>query len=228
VHAGIVHLSSHQAAEAVGKKYFGGDLAKQPRWLVMLQMQVPPDPESFWTEMHSHNFKYGHAYFRGYQNPRGDDPVTVAYERLLKQRHGEEKAEKFLARSFHHTVIYPCLSIQSQFQQLRVVKPLSVDRTLMEIWHFKLKGAPPEFFTRNLSLSNMLNSPSTIISSDDYETWYRCHEGLKAMGNDWVSLHRNAGQDIVDDSGMHSSTGTSEAWQRNQFAAWREYMSAEG
>ncbi len=225
VHAGIVHLSSQQAADAVAEKHFNGDKSKQPRWLVALQMQVPPEPDSFWTRMNSHNFKFGHAHMLGYQNPRGDDPITLKYEALLRDKHGAEKAERFLARSFHHTVIYPCLSVQSQFQQLRVVKPIAVDRTLMEIWHFRLKGAPPEVFTRNLVISNTVNSPSTIVSCDDYETWYRCHEGLKAMGNDWVSLHRSAGQDIFDETGMHSNTGTSEAWQRNQFAAWREYMS---
>lgn len=228
VHAGIVHLSSQKAAEAVGARHFNGDLAKQPRWLVALQMQVPPEPDSFWATMNSHNYRYGHCYMAGYQNPRGNDPITLRYEAALKKKVGEEQGEAFLARSIHHTVIYPCLSIQSQFQQLRVVKPISVDRTQMEIWHFRLKGAAPDMFTRNLAISNMLNSPSTIISVDDYETWYRCHEGLKAVGNDWVSLHRNYGTDIVEAEGMRSATGTSEAWQRGQFAAWRDYMTAEG
>ncbi len=222
IHAGIVHLSSWQAARRVAKEFKDGE--PQPLGLTMLQAQVAPDAESFWEKLLSNNFRYGHSNFLGYQSPRGTDPVVLEYEALLRKTVGKGNAERFLARNFHHTVIYPCLSLQSSFQQVRVVKPITVDRTLMEIWHFRLAGVPKAYTARNLCYANIVNSPGTIISCDDYETWRRCHEGLKSQGSDWVSIHRNAGGDLVDGDIVRSRTGSSEAFQRNQYAAWRSYM----
>ena len=226
IHAGIVHLSSAQAARKVAAEHFEKG-AKQPFGLVMLQAQVAPDPDSFWEKLLSNNFRYGHSNFLGYQPSRGDDPVTLEYEEQLRKKVGKEKAEKFLSRNFHHTVVYPCLSVQSSFQQLRVVKPLAVDRTLMEIWHFRLKGVSKAFTARNLTYANIVNTPGTIISCDDYETWWRCHEGLKSQGGDWVSIHRNAGGDLIDGDIVRSRVGSSEVFQRNQYAAWQAYMTEE-
>ena len=117
-----------------------GDNEEQSLAMRMLQAQAPPDPKSFWVDLNQANFPYGHGNFLGYQSARGSDPVTLEYEALMRARHGQERAEEILSRNFHHTIIYPCLSIQGAFQQLRVIKPQAVDRTLMEIWHFRLKG----------------------------------------------------------------------------------------
>ena len=225
VHAGITHQSSTDAAKEVAKARYG-DNEEQTLAMRMLQAQAPPDPKSFWVELNQANFPNGHANFLGYQSARGTDPVTLEYEDLMRERHGEERAEKILSRNFHHTIIYPCLSIQGAFQQLRVIKPIAVDRTLMEIWHFRLKGAPAAFTRRNMTYSNIVNSPATIVSCDDYENWYRCHEGLKAQAQDWVSVHRDYGSDVEDGGIMRSTVGTSEVFQRRQYETWREYMTA--
>jgi len=227
VHAGVTHESSADAAKAVARQYFQKpeDITPAVR---MIMAQEPPEPRSVWVKLNSANFRYGHGNFRGYQEHRGNDPVTREYEALIKKKYGEDEGERKLARSIHHTVVYPCLSIGSQFQQLRVVKPLAVDRTLMEIWHFRLKGAPEAFTRRNLMVPNALNTPATVISCDDYENWARAQAGLEARAQEWVSMHRNYGSDRQDGEVLRSTIGTSEAFQRNQYAAWREYMSAMG
>ncbi len=224
VHAGIVHQSSVQAAGAVAREYYPG--AEPPLPLKLLAAQTPPDPDSIWPKLNSANYPYGHSNFEGYMEARGQDAATLEYERCMRERHGEARTEAILSRNYHHTVIYPCLSIMSAFQQIRVVKPLAPDRTLMEIWHFRLRGAPPAFVARNVAYSNVVNSPATIISADDYETWWRCQEGLKAQGHDWVSMHRNHGDDRDDGAVVRSRVGTSEVFQRRQYRAWLDYMSA--
>ena len=224
VHAGITHESSYRAAKEVAQSHFASPEEVTPA-VRMFAAQVPPDPKSVWVELNSANFRYGHGNFRGYQEHRGNDPVTLEYEALIMKKYGADEGERKLARSFHHTVVYPCLSIQSQFQQLRVIKPVAVDRTLMEIWHFRLKGAPREFNRRNMVVANCLNTPATIVSCDDYENWIRAQTGLQAAAQDWVSVHRNYGDDYVDPDGvLRSRIGTSEVFQRNQYAAWAEYM----
>jgi hypothetical protein len=114
--------------------------------------------------------------------------------------------------------------VQSPLQQLRAVRPLSVDKTLTEIWHFRLKGAPEAIYRRALGYYNLVNSPSTLINADDLWNFWKCHQGLASDGGDWVSFHRNAGQDSEADGVVTSCIGTSEAPMRNQFRAWKEFM----
>ena len=75
-----------------------------------------------------------------------------------------------------------------------------------------------------MTYSNIVNSPATIVSCDDYENWHRCQEGLKAQAQDWVSVHRDLGSDVEDGDTVRSTVGTSEVFQRRQYEAWRDYM----
>ena len=112
-------------------------------------------------------------------------------------------------------------------QQLRAVRPLATNKTLTEIWHFRLKGAPEPIYRRALDYFYLVNSPSTMINADDLHNFRKCQEGLESEGGDWVSFHRNAGQDRVVDGVATSIIGFSELPMRNQFQAWCDYMSAE-
>ena len=89
--------------------------------------------------------------------------------------------------------------MQSPLQQLRAVRPLGVDRTLTEIWHFRLKGAPEAIYRRSLAYYNLVNSPATLINADDLENFWKCHQGLSSDGGDWVSFGRHFGRDIEKD-----------------------------
>jgi len=114
--------------------------------------------------------------------------------------------------------------VQSPLQQLRAVRPLGVDRTLTEIWHFRLKGAPEAIYRRSLDYYYLVNAPSTMINADDLDNFWRCHTGLSSEGGDWVSFHRNAGQDPHKDGVYTSVTGMSELPMRHMMKAWTEYM----
>ena len=144
----------------------------------------------------------------------------------MRQAYGPEKTEEFLSRSIHHVLIYPYLSVQSPLQQVRCLRPLGPDKTLSEIWHFRLKGAPEAIYRRSMWYFNLVNSPATMINADDLENWTRAQNGLQSKGNDWVSFHRNMGGDTEKDGVLYSNNGTSEVVMRNQFKAWRNYMSS--
>jgi hypothetical protein len=167
----------------------------------------------------------GHGVMHAYMNLRGDDPDTADYIADMEAAYGAEKAKEYLGRDVHHALIYPYLSIQPVAQQLRCLRPISVDKTLSEIWHFRLKGAPPAINRRAMWYFNVINSPATIVNADDLENWARAQKGLASKGHyDWVSVHRNYGRDIVEGEKVCSDTGTSESYIRNQFRAWVDYM----
>jgi hypothetical protein len=142
----------------------------------------------------------------------------------MRRHYGAKRTEEILGVNIHHVLIYPGLSVQPQLQQLRAVRPLGVDRTLTELWHFRLKGAPEAIYRRALGYYNLINSPSTMVNADDLENFWRCHQGLASEGGDWVSFHRLAGHDDQEDGVTRSRRGTSEAPMRNQFRAWTEYL----
>ena len=111
-------------------------------------------------------------------------------------------------------------------QQLRCLRPISPDKTLSEIWHFRLKGVPDAIYQRSLWYFNLVNSPATMVNADDLENWTRAQNGLASSGGEWVSFHRHYGGDTEKDGVIFSNKGTSEAVMRSQFKAWRAYMSA--
>jgi phenylpropionate dioxygenase-like ring-hydroxylating dioxygenase large terminal subunit len=177
-----------------------------------------------WDSVQTINFPRGHGILKGYMGLRPEDPDTLEYVAAMYKAYGRERAEEYLGRSIHHVLVYPYLSVQSPLQQMRVLRPLAPNRTLSEIWHFRLKGVSPAIYRRALWYFNLVNSPSTMINADDLENWTKGQWGLESTGGEWVSFHRNYGGDTVEDGITYSNNGTSEAVMRSQFAAWSEYM----
>ena len=181
-----------------------------------------------WDSVQTLNFPHGHGILKGYMGLRPNDPDTNAYVAAMYKAYGEEKAEKFLARDIHHVLVYPYLSVQSPLQQIRVLRPIAPNKTLSEIWHFRLKGAPEAIYRRSLWYYNLVNSPATMINADDLENWTKGQWGLESSGMDWVSFHRDHGRDQENaDGSIYSNSGTSEAVMRSQFKAWTEYLAGD-
>jgi phenylpropionate dioxygenase-like ring-hydroxylating dioxygenase large terminal subunit len=185
-------------------------------------------PTSKWNELlQTTNYPSGHSVLGGYMALRSKDPDTLAYEKVMEEAYGKKRMEEILSVNIHHVIYYPVVSVQSPLQQLRAVRPISVDKTLSEIWHFRLKGAPEAIYRRALWYYNLVNSPATMVNADDLENWNRIQRALKSESPEWLSLHRNYGQDdIMEDDVIRTREGLSEAPLRNQFRAWKRYMAA--
>jgi phenylpropionate dioxygenase-like ring-hydroxylating dioxygenase large terminal subunit len=179
-----------------------------------------------WDAFQTLSYPYGHCILTGYMGLRPQDPDTLAYDELMIKAYGRTRFEQIVGVNIHHVLIYPGLSVQSALQQLRAVRPLGVDRTLTEIWHFRLKGAPEAIYRRSLAYYNLVNSPATLVNADDLENFWKCHQGLASDGGDWVSFGRHHGRDIEKNGVIESAPdrGTSEAPMRNQMKAWVQYM----
>ncbi len=219
MHPMVVHQSSIDASRDQA-----ADLDGAPP-LALKIMIGNGEPYEFWERLSLTTTPNGHSWMGGIVSARGGDPVFAAYKAELEKRHGAVRTEEILAVERHNTIFYPNVSIQSSFQQIRVLHPQSVDRTLVEIWSFRLKGAPEAMYQRTLTYSNVVNSPASIVMPDDIEAYRRVQTGLLSDGADWVSLHRDAGRDRETPLGLQAST-TSELPMRNQFKVWLDYMTA--
>lgn len=222
MHARVTHESSFVAAREEAKQ-----LGEMP--FELLIMDGNGEPYEFWEKLELRAYRNGHGYMEGIFDPTAAtrDPVSRAHFEALARVRGEDGARAILGMNRHNTVIYGSGSPHTVFQQFRVIRPLSVDRTLVEIQVFRLKGAPAQLFDRALTYANLINSPSSNVMPDDVEVYRRCQEGNRTRGGEWVSLHRYAGTDRALEDGMVSTNGTSELPMRNQFAAWRAYMLAD-
>ena len=61
---------------------------------------------------------------------------------------------------------------------------------------------------------------------DDLEMYERAQEGLTSDGLEWVNLQRLYPTDDEDFSEEAIENGTTERQMRNQFDAWRKFMTA--
>jgi hypothetical protein len=145
------------------------------------------------------------------------------YEEAMERAYGKEKAKQILGTVRHNTVYYPSLTIKGAIQSIRVARPLAADKTVIESWTLRLKGAPAKLLERTVMYNRLINSPMSVVGHDDLHCYRSAQEGLAALGNDWVSLHRNFNQEEPQ-KGELTCNGTSEISMRNQFRAWREFM----
>jgi len=219
MHARVTHESSFEAAREEAKAV--GEMPFE-----LLIMDGNGEPYDFWEKLELRAYHYGHGYMEGIFDPAAAtrDPVSRAHFEALRAVHGEDRARAILGMNRHNTVLYGSGSPHTVFQQFRVIRPIAVDRTLVEIQTFRLKGAPDEVFNRALTYANLINSPSSNVMPDDVEVYKRCQEGNLTQGGDWVSMHRYVGTDRALPDGMVSTNGTSELPMRNQMAAWRHFM----
>ena len=176
LHPSVVHQSTGRAAHDI-EKTIAKQTGSAPLSYHMLSAFATVTIDK-WDNFQTINYPHGHCVLTGYMGLRPQDPDTVAYDKIMIKAYGQKRFEEIVGVNIHHVIVYPGLSVQSPLQQLRAVRPLGVDRTLTEIWHFRLKGAPEAIYRRSLAYYNLVNSPATLINADDLENFWKCHQGL--------------------------------------------------
>ena len=168
-------------------------------------------------------FNYGHHYDGGKSSIHADYSVDPDYERAMLDAYGPERTREILTFNTHNTLFYPSVTIKSAIQNIRVVRPIAVDKTIIETWSFRLKGAPDSLLQRTLLYSRLINSSGSMVGPDDQTAYCRIQKGLLSTGSDWVEMHRNFGADR-NMGDRWTNTGTSDLDMRTQYNAWKHYM----
>jgi phenylpropionate dioxygenase-like ring-hydroxylating dioxygenase large terminal subunit len=184
-----------------------------------------------WENIELIAFPGGHSYMGGIYRSglmarRTNDPVQDRCYAAMVAHHGSERADAILNMDRFNNLIYPNLNINAQFHQLRIVQPLSPDRTMVTSHCFRLDGAPEEIFHRAVRFLTNLGSPASMIYSDDAALFERCSTGLHNSDHPWIDIGRGLGLErAVEGNGL--AAPASEAPIRGQFNAWLDYLSAE-
>ncbi len=224
MHPMVAHLSSSQTARSVARRAFGDSAAPAE-----IEILAPfTNQYAFFEEMGLKAFDHGHSFSGGEISIHSAYSDIPEYQALMEQAYGIERAGKILSVERHNTVIYPSATIKGKIQTMRIVRPVAVDRTIIESYVFRLKGAPDALLHRSILYSNLINSSANLVGPDDHAIYQRLQRGLLSAGSDWVSLHRGAGTDQPGPDGGWSSGGTSDMAFRRQFLAWKQLMSKAG
>jgi phenylpropionate dioxygenase-like ring-hydroxylating dioxygenase large terminal subunit len=219
-------LSSHESATQAARNLWKDQPADAPKPMAMEQILPFGSGYDFFDKMGGRVFANGHSVLGVNFSIHSNYAQLPDYEQAMRDAHGAERAVEILQRSPQNSVFFPSLSVKSSPQAIRVIRPLAVDRTLIEAWSFRAEGAPDLLFDRSLTYNRLVFSPMSVVAHDDVHLFEGIQQGLKAGRNEWVSLHRDSRPEEEQD-GVRDVNGTNEVLMRNQFAAWAKFMTAD-
>jgi phenylpropionate dioxygenase-like ring-hydroxylating dioxygenase large terminal subunit len=216
-------MIAHASSAGTAKKLWEGKPADAPRPMAVEQIAPFASDYQFFDDMGVRVYRHGHSFSGVNFSIHSSYSALGEYEAGMKRAYGEERARQILGTVRHNTVYYPSLTIKGAIQSIRVARPLAADRTLIESWTFRLKGAPDSILQRTVMYNRLINSPMSVVGHDDLHCYRAIQEGLAAQGNEWVSLHRNFDPGEIGAAEL-TTNGTSEISMRNQYRAWAKYM----
>jgi phenylpropionate dioxygenase-like ring-hydroxylating dioxygenase large terminal subunit len=229
-HPLFVHQSSIDAAQAQSDDAHtdgSGEIA-------IRQMRQNGAPYSFWeAKVGIWTYPNGHSFLGDYHDDAKlvaalNDPAFRDYLAALEAKKGKAEVKRILETRRWNSNVYPNLSFMSQFQQLRVVHPVSVNETVVHTYTFRLKGAPEQMFRNAISFANIVNGTGSLVLTDDLEIYTRIGLGLRSAGSEWLEIGRGYEGDLPDDhGGRRGKNSTSEVYIRNMLDAWLALMTDE-
>ncbi|MGI9229039.1 MAG: aromatic ring-hydroxylating oxygenase subunit alpha [Gammaproteobacteria bacterium] len=223
MHPMVVHQSSSGTAKRVFHDKFGDDQEAVPFELEMLA-PFTSDYE-FFEKMGLTAWDYGHSVTGGEISIHSAYSPIPGYAESLVARYGADKAKQILSVNRHNTVVYPGFTLKGAITAVRVVKPVAVNKTVIESWVFRQVGAPEELFQRSITYCNLINSHANLVGPDDWEAYHRVQSGLEAgEQSEWVNMYRYLHADKVAGKDTKTAIGTSDMVFRHQYQTWKNYM----
>lgn len=139
----------------------------------------------------SYSFKNGHMLlWTNWANPE-DRPLWGKRAEWV-EKFGEARADWMLRKS-RNLCLYPNVYLMDQFSsQIRVLRPLSVDKTEAVIYCIAPKGEAPEARQRRLRQYEDFFNATGMATPDDLEEFRSCQHGFNARIVKWNDMTRGA------------------------------------
>jgi benzoate/toluate 1,2-dioxygenase subunit alpha len=221
-------MVAHESSAGTARELWQDQPPDAPKPMVIEQFLPFVSNYEFFDKMGVKIYDNGHSYTGVNFSIHSSYSAVPEYAAQMEAAYGAERAQAILGESRHNTVYYPSLTVKGAIQTIRVVRPIAVDRTLIESFTFRLVGAPSALLERSAMYNRVINAPTSVVGHDDLYCYRAIQEGLESNGNEWVSLHRNYSDREREQGlpGIHN--GTSEVSVRGQFRAWVAAMAASG
>ena len=136
----------------------------------------------------SYQFENGHSMDWGLM-PNGDDrPLGFQRERITRQ-FGPDKA-RWMIDAVRNLVVFPNLLLMDQSSStVRIVHPLSVDQTLIEVYCVAPRGEPKAARERRLRQFEDFLGPAGLATPDDQAVMEACQRGFMASRRPYLQGH---------------------------------------
>jgi benzoate/toluate 1,2-dioxygenase alpha subunit len=220
-------MVAHESSAGTARDLWKDQPPDAPKPMVIEQFVPFVSNYDFFDKMGVKIYENGHSYTGVNFSIHSKYSSLPEYEAQMKTAYGAERAHAILAEVRHNTVYYPSLTVKGAIQTIRVVRPIAVDRTLIESFTLRLVGAPESLLERTVMYNRLINAPTSVVGHDDMHCYQAIQEGLESDGNEWVNLHRNYSREDEARGIAGTHNGTSEVSVRGQFRAWLAAMTAD-
>lgn len=221
-------MVAHESSAGTARTLWQEQPAEAPKPMVIEQFLPFVSNYDFFDKMGVKIYDHGHSYTGVNFSIHSSYSAIPDYAEQMAAAYGAERARAILGESRHNTVYYPSLTVKGAIQTIRVVRPIAVDKTLIESFTLRLVGAPAALLERSATYNRIINAPTSVVGHDDLYCYRAIQEGLASNGNEWVSLARNYSDREEERGVIGTHNGTSEVSMRGQFRAWVEAMAADG
>jgi benzoate/toluate 1,2-dioxygenase subunit alpha len=143
------------------------------------------------------------------------------YYRTLLEQHGRDELAFMVGGG--SVMTHP--NVGMIHRQIRVVRPLAVDRTEVTIYPYEVKGAPTSQNEGWLRSQERFYGPAGYGMPDDVEMFALNQQGLSASAVDWLILERGLDREEVNERGDKSSPVGGETPLRALWEEWIKLMS---
>lgn len=220
-HPMVAHESSAGTAVKVWEEAPEGT----PKPMAVEQFAPFMSPYEFYEGMGIRVWENGHGHTGVSNSIHAAYSEVPGYFEAMTAAYGEERAKAILDDVRHNTTYFPNIMVKGPIQTLRIFKPISAGKTLVESWTFRLVGAPDKLLERTLMYTRLINAPTSVVGHDDLEMYERAQQGLVSSGLDWVNVARL--YEPGEENRKNEVTNGTNEWQmRNQYRAWANYMTA--
>ncbi len=221
-------MVAHESSAGTARELWQEQPPDAPRPMVIEQFLPFVSNYDFFDKMGVKVYDHGHSYTGVNFSIHSSYSAIPEYAAQMEAAYGAERAQSILGESRHNTVYYPSLTVKGAIQTIRVVRPIAVDRTLIESFTLRLVGAPAALLERSATYNRVVNAPTSVVGHDDLYCYRAIQEGLASNGNEWVSLQRNYSDQEKEGGSLGVHNGTSEISMRGQFRAWAAAMAPSG
>jgi benzoate/toluate 1,2-dioxygenase alpha subunit len=138
-----------------------------------------------------YSFKHGHMLlWTNWSNPE-DRPLWPRRPEWV-EKFGEARADWMLRKS-RNLCLYPNVYLMDQFSsQIRVVRPISVNKSEATIYCIAPKGEPAEARERRLRQYEDFFNATGMATPDDLEEFRSCQHGFEARACKWNDMSRGS------------------------------------
>lgn len=154
---------------------------------------------------------------------RGELPAEMLrhYQNMLTEAYGAERAD--LITMVRHAFIFPNLYLMDD--NIRVIHPISVDRTFVYSYFAALEGVPEEFNSSRLKNLQWRLGQTGFFATDDLEMFAGCQSGMQASRVTWLNFSRGLHREVTHPTGEKVGPSSDEAPQRSLYREWLRMIS---